>query len=428
MRQKILAAFTCGIMLCFASPAQGSDVKSDMSAVGHRPAIVLSPGFEKKWAGIWTIGPTPKSDEEFHRSGPSFEFAITEVTVRGFSYTYGGNPMGYGLNWSVIMEGHASFQSAASAIAQDNASPPGPQSVPASARLLLTLEEDAATGVATISASGGGWDGGPLIVSRQLFYPAGFSYAKATTPVELAVCSSSTLARADREMNALYASLRNHMDKGARGVLDTGQVAWIRDRNGRALVGGRVDEAFLDRSYADRLATLEKQADPTLGRSPGVDAAYVAGSYGKSASLWDDSAFVLTLARSRIRKVGLTDRPALTLERASSSVMLSGSYENWDNIFIGDGGRTAWSNSFAILAQADGEIWTVEIEVEIPEGVAENGRDFEREYYRFGEPEVWGPAGKDGDSASWPASITAWLDRHPSEVCPPRQGGGKGWH
>jgi uncharacterized protein len=420
MRRRALALFAFGILLCLASPAQESDAKNDVAADGHRPALVMAPGFEKKWAGVWSIRPQPRSDEEFQRSGPSFEFTVTEVTALGFSYTYGGNPMGYGLNWSTIMEGHASFQGATRAIAEDNASPPGPQSIPTSARLLLTLEEDAATGVATISASSGGLDGGPLIVSRRLFYPAGFSYAKAASPVEFAVCSSSTLARADREMNALYASLRGRMDEGARRTLEAGQAAWLRDRNRRALVGGKVDEALLDRSYADRLATLEKQADPTLGRSPGVDAAYVAGSYSKSASLWDDTAFVLTLARSRIRKVGLTDRPALSLERVTSGVMLSGSYENRDNIYTGDGGSTTWSNSFAILALADGEVWTVEIEAEIPEGVAENGRDFEREYYRFGEPEVLGPAGKNEDGASWPASIVAWLHRHPSLVRPAR--------
>ena len=263
------------------------------------PAIGLPPGFEKKWAGVWSIGAQPRSDEEFRRSGPSFEFAVTEVSAQGFSYLYGGNPMGYGLDWSAIMEGHASFQGATS-----------------------------------------------------------------------------------------------------------------------ALVGDRVDQSILDRSYADRLATLEKLADPILGRSPGVDAAYVAGSYGKAASLWDDTAFVLGLARSRIRRVGLTDRPALTLDLVTSGVIVSGSYENWDNIFTGDGWNTAWSNYFAILVLADGEVWTVEIEAEIPEGLAENGRDFEREYYRFGELEVWGPGGKCEDETSWPASIVAWLDRHRSELRP----------
>ena len=76
---------------------------------------------------------------------------------------------------------------------------------------------------------------------------ASFDCAKATTPIEQAICADATLARLDREVAAAYASkLASASDATAKQAITAQQRRWL----------GHRDSACRDQAEASRVACL----------------------------------------------------------------------------------------------------------------------------------------------------------------------------
>jgi uncharacterized protein len=100
-----------------------------------------------------------------------------------------------------------------------------------------------------------------------LFWPAAggaqpsFDCAKASTPVERAICAKPELAKADREMATLYGTLAGKLSGAAKEHLVKDQVAWLENR--AKACTGRPEEVTrcLDNRYAARIATLKADGE-----------------------------------------------------------------------------------------------------------------------------------------------------------------------
>jgi uncharacterized protein len=109
---------------------------------------------------------------------------------------------------------------------------------------------------------------------------ASFDCAKASSAVERAICKNPELARADREMAAIYSAMAAKLASPAKDHLAKDQVRWVGNRN-RACTGDA--DAIMDClkvRYAARTETLKVLADgvyPFIGEH----AVYKAGKVGK---------------------------------------------------------------------------------------------------------------------------------------------------
>lgn len=124
----------------------------------------------------------------------------------------------------------------------------------------------------------------PLIAATPALAQGGASFdcAKASSAVERAICRNPELARADREMAAVYSALLAKLTGPAKDHLAKDQVGWVGNRN-RACTGDA--DAIVDClkvRYGARIANLKVLAD---GAYPfiGERAVYKAGKVGKIA-------------------------------------------------------------------------------------------------------------------------------------------------
>jgi uncharacterized protein len=111
---------------------------------------------------------------------------------------------------------------------------------------------------------------------------ASFDCAKASSAIERAICKDPELAKADREMAAVYSTLAAKLAGPAKDHLAKDQLRWVGNRN-RACVG--VADAITDClkvRYAARTENLKVLAD---GAYPFISehAVYKAGKVGKIA-------------------------------------------------------------------------------------------------------------------------------------------------
>jgi uncharacterized protein len=109
---------------------------------------------------------------------------------------------------------------------------------------------------------------------------ASFDCAKASSAIERAICKNPQLAKADREMAAIYSALAAKLAGSAKDHLAKDQVRWVANRN-RACTGDA--DAIMDClkvRYAARTETLKVLAD---GVYPFISehAVYKAGKVGK---------------------------------------------------------------------------------------------------------------------------------------------------
>ena len=89
----------------------------------------------------------------------------------------------------------------------------------------------------------------------------GFDCARASTPIERAVCSNAELVAADRAMAQAYAGLLAKLGGPAREHLMADQARWLANRE-RACVGEPADvEDCLAARYRDRTSLLKLFAD-----------------------------------------------------------------------------------------------------------------------------------------------------------------------
>ncbi len=104
-----------------------------------------------------------------------------------------------------------------------------------------------------------------LSASGAMAQGPSFDCAKASTPVEVAICSSTHLSRLDREMAKVYASLRNELGVQARQDLLDRQRAWLADRD-----NCRGSETCLARKMSDRIDALKTRASFPSEQSGGM--------------------------------------------------------------------------------------------------------------------------------------------------------------
>lgn len=107
-----------------------------------------------------------------------------------------------------------------------------------------------------------------------------FDCAKASNAIERTICKTPELAKADREMTAVYSALTAKLAGPAKDHLAKDQVRWIGNRNRVCVADADAIADCLKVRYATRMANLEVIAD---GAYPfiGEHAIYKAGKIGK---------------------------------------------------------------------------------------------------------------------------------------------------
>ena len=100
----------------------------------------------------------------------------------------------------------------------------------------------------------------PAPVQAQSPSGPSFDCAKASNPVERAICGNAGLAAADRILGSAYATLLGRLDRDAREHLEKDQVRWIADRNVACAGGTREIEACLKDRYRTRRSLLAASA------------------------------------------------------------------------------------------------------------------------------------------------------------------------
>jgi uncharacterized protein len=89
-----------------------------------------------------------------------------------------------------------------------------------------------------------------------------FDCAKASTAIERAICKSPELAKADRDMAAVYATLVGKLSGAAKDHLVKDQVRWIGNRGPACSDGPLETPQCLKTRYADRTAFLHALDGP----------------------------------------------------------------------------------------------------------------------------------------------------------------------
>ncbi|MDP1839565.1 MAG: DUF3298 domain-containing protein [Reyranella sp.] len=91
-----------------------------------------------------------------------------------------------------------------------------------------------------------------------------FDCAKASNAIDRAICKDKDLAKADREMVALYSALLGRLSGPAKEALQKGQVQWIVNRN-RGCTGSDADlmTRCLTTRYENRIADLKASGTGT---------------------------------------------------------------------------------------------------------------------------------------------------------------------
>ncbi len=93
--------------------------------------------------------------------------------------------------------------------------------------------------------------------SQKLYFKASFNCAKAGTKIEVAICESKIIARADKDLGRIYSTLRKKLSKGDVRRLRKGQRHWVKKRD---LMCKKKDGGLLDyclrQYYGQRLLAL----------------------------------------------------------------------------------------------------------------------------------------------------------------------------
>ena len=128
-----------------------------------------------------------------------------------------------------------------------------------------------------------------VFVFRRSVYQAGFDCDKATTLIEKTICGHELIAQGDNEMSRLYQELVETLPATRVQTLRSVQRGWLKERNRDCLIDDAVDDVCLARLYSDRLASLAKLKDPSLGNEPRFDATYALALVIRGADLREDT-------------------------------------------------------------------------------------------------------------------------------------------
>ena len=159
------------------------------------------------------------------------------------------------------------------------------------------------------------------------FFKAGFDCRKASTAIEKSICTDKRVAMADLEINQQYKKARQRLSGIERKALKTTQRSWIKQRN-KCLVADKVDMSCLALSYANRLATLQKINNATLGKGEGIDVGYLFGLEKTKAVINNTLPILLVIASEQPDwAVDLMKRSAVyKVEKVGDKTMLSITY------------------------------------------------------------------------------------------------------
>src|SRR5260221_2200262 len=83
-----------------------------------------------------------------------------------------------------------------------------------------------------------------------------FDCAKASTPIEKAICGSDELAKADADLAAAYATLASRLDKSAQEHLAKDELQWIAQRNEERDCTAALSYDCLKYGYPERIGRV----------------------------------------------------------------------------------------------------------------------------------------------------------------------------
>lgn len=270
-------------------------------------AFALDRSTQEHWRGKWDSLPTPVENPSTY-----YYYELTPGT-EGFSWKSINRDVPYRPN-EEINTGAADFVSGTEALDKAN-------------QLVFLLGKDAAGKPTLTVRTQTQATGGEIFYAEPKFYLAGFDCAKASTVIENAICSDRRLAMADLQINQLYQKLRKSLTGAELKAIKTSQRRWIKHRN-RCTKDDGADQSCLALSYAHRLATLQKSANPALGSGEGVNTSYLAGLQRLNEALNKNMPLLLVVACvNRDWAIELMKYPVnYTMEKEPGKTLLIGHY------------------------------------------------------------------------------------------------------
>lgn len=236
---------------------------------------------EEKWEGRWQKVDSPGKilpDEELFKSANIYDvFLISNVTKIGFDYKNVGNDVGYGPNEMTYAQGSAVFISDNNALDSVN-------------NLKIAFYQGKVKQDRGIQVVNKNQTINKYFKQIPTVFDAGFNCKKASTHIEVMICHVAIIAKADKELGALYKKLRKTINKKEAADLRRTQRVWVKKRNTKCQNRTRADEVCLSSLYASRLLNLQGMLRTQLvNDKQSLDNKYMKDVYGRSQRLWDDT-------------------------------------------------------------------------------------------------------------------------------------------
>ena len=288
-------------ILLLITPAVLSRAALFLLAILFSQTIYASPG----WQGKWDSLRKPVENPVVY-----YYYEITK-TAEGINWKSVKRDVPYGPN-EQVRSGQADFVSRSQAVDYNN-------------NLTFDLSMAASGKPQLVVRSHGSDVANFYFVPR--FFKAGFNCNKASTAIEKAICTDKRIAMADLQINREYKKARITLKSGERKLLKLFQRAWIKQRN-RCHTKGKVDMSCLALSYANRLATLQKINNPTLGSGEGVNYSYIAGLQKTRAAIHKNVPILLVVASEQQQwAVELMKHPAVyKVDKSDNKAVLTAGY------------------------------------------------------------------------------------------------------
>lgn len=378
----------------------GLDLWGAMCLSDSAPApSSLEPREYALWEGDWFNAESALEDNVYEL------LSITDADAAGFTYSFECRPVPYGPNAYEADEARASFRGPFEA--EDRAN--------VQTFVLLVDPHDRHDRV--IETAPRAYPvGGPCFYSDEFVfqrstYKAGFDCEQASTPVELTICSNELIALGDWEMAVAYRELRKEFSADA-SRLRSSQRAWLNDRNRSCLSGDEVDDICLARLYSDRLATLAKLRNPSMGVAPRFDAAYVLPQVIAGGDLQHDTPARLAVYPQRLAAVAESQWRA-----DESGLLFEQTYVDTKVVWPRD---VEFRYSQMLFVGSDGAVWTARhIEPLLAIEYLEELNPYQLWAEAGGEPfTIRSAAGVESTEPpalgeDVPELVRSWLDRHP---------------
>jgi len=396
--QKRMVLVVWAILVLAAADSSRSDEQSESAIVpdsvvneqsGCGPAVVLPKGEYRLWEGEWVMEGSDIAENVYSI------LRIHAVHSGGLVYGTECRDIPYGPNatWSNIKE--ARFEGSLQACSPDSET-----------RLRLSVDpDDRHARVIEMKPLECSHTDVPsnLFVLRRTIFRAGFDCARAGTPVEHAICGNELIAQGDFEVGELYRKLRSSLPEDLAQELRSGQRAWLRLRNDRCTSGDVADETCLAHQYADRLATLSRLADPTLGGGDLFDSSYALAQIVRGTDLRLHTAARLAMYPLAMDPAGETDWQA-----GPDGLLFEQTYVKTRIVWPSN---VEFRYSDMLYVDRDGTVWVVEY--------TETAQPLPSDWSVRAD-RLWLSAGREPltvqtetePGAPYPPRVARWLDEH----------------